>query len=293
MRERVLKELLPKYGLEAAVSTSFDLIGDILILRKRPGYELDLNQLRRLGEELLTRFRYVRTIFIDAAGVKGEHRTRELVFVAGEPKTRTVYKEHGLSFHVDVVEAYISPRLSYEHVRVARLVREGEVVVNMFAGVGSFSIFIAKLSKPSVVYSIDINPVAYELMVENIRLNNVESIVKPILGDAAEVTSNQLAGLSDRVLMPLPNMSERFYCSALASLKNEGFIHAYEFLHVDKNKSKQEALNNGFSQIKSILQSCGQDIHVDLALQRVVRTVGPRWIQGVFDIYIKKTTNNS
>jgi tRNA (guanine37-N1)-methyltransferase len=288
MRERVLKELLPKYGLEAAVSTSFDLIGDILILRRRPGYELDLNQLMRLGEELLTRFRYVRTIFIDVGGVKGEHRTRELVFVAGEPKTRTVYKEHGLSFHVDVVEAYISPRLSYEHVRVARLVREGEVVVNMFAGVGSFSIFIAKLSKPSVVYSIDINPVAYELMVENIRLNNVESIVKPILGDAAEVTRNQLDGLSDRVLMPLPNMSERFYCSALASLKNEGFIHAYEFLHVDKNKSKQEALNNGFSQIKGILQSCGEDIHIELALQRVVRTVGPRWIQGVFDIYIKK-----
>ncbi|MCC6010572.1 MAG: class I SAM-dependent methyltransferase family protein [Fervidicoccaceae archaeon] len=288
MRERVLKELLPKYGLEAAVSTSFDLIGDILILRRRPGYELDLNQLRRLGEELLTRFRYVRTIFIDVAGVKGEHRTRELVFVVGEPKTRTVYKEHGLSFHVDVVEAYISPRLSYEHVRVARLVREGEVVVNMFAGVGSFSIFIAKLSKPSVVYSIDINPVAYELMVENIRLNNVESIVKPILGDAAEVTRNQLAGLSDRVLMPLPNMSERFYCSALASLKKEGFIHAYEFLHVDKNKSKQEALNNGFSQIKSILQSCGEDIHIEIALQRVVRTVGPRWIQGVFDIFIKK-----
>ena len=288
MRERVLKELLPKYGLEAAVSKSFDLIGDILILRKRPGYELDLNQLRRLGEELLTRFRYVRTIFIDVAGVKGEHRTRELVFVAGEPKTRTVYKEHGLSFHVNVVEAYVSPRLSYEHVRVARLVREGEAVVNMFAGVGPFSIFIAKLSKPSVVYSIDINPVAYELMVENIRLNNVESIVKPILGDAAEVTRNQLAGLSDRVLMPLPNMSERFYCSALASLKNEGFIHAYEFLHVDKNKSKQEALINGFSQIKSILQSCGEDIHIELALQRVVRKVGPRWIQGVFDIYIKK-----
>ena len=288
MRERVLKELLPKYRLEAAVSTSFDLIGDILILRKRPCYELDLNQLKRLGEELLTRFRYVKTIFIDVAGVKGEHRTRELVFVAGEPKTRTIYKEHGLSFHVDVVEAYISPRLSYEHERVARLVREGEVVVNMFAGVGSFSIFIAKLSKPSVVYSIDINPVAYELMVENIRLNNVEGIVKPILGDAAEVTRNQLAGLSDRVLMPLPNMSERFYCSALTSLKNDGFIHAYEFLHVDKNKSKQEALDKGFSQIKSILQSCGEDIHIELALQRVVRTVGPRWIQGVFDIYIKK-----
>jgi tRNA (guanine37-N1)-methyltransferase len=288
MRERVLKELLPKYRLEAAVSMSFDLIGDILILRKRPGYELDLNQLKRLGKELLTRFRYVKTIFIDVAGVKGKHRTRELIFVAGEPKTRTIYKEHGLSFHVDVVEAYISPRLSYEHERVARLVREGEVVVNMFAGVGSFSIFIAKLSKPSVVYSIDINPVAYELMVENIRLNNVEGIVKPILGDAAEVTRNQLAGLSDRVLMPLPNMSERFYCSALTSLKNDGFIHAYEFLHVDKNKSKQEALDKGFSQIKSILQSCGEDIHIELALQRVVRTVGPRWIQGVFDIYIKK-----
>ena len=127
-------------------------------------------------------------------------------------------------------------------------------------------------------------------MVENIRLNKVDNIVKPILGDAAEVTRNQLAGISDRVLMPLPNLSDRFYCSALVSLKKEGFLHAYEFLHVDKNKTKQEALDEGFSQIRKILQSCSQNIYVELLLKRVVRTVGPRWIQGVFDIYIRKAS---
>lgn len=288
MRDRILKELLLKHGLGGTLSSSFDIIGDILILRKKPGIEVDAEKVKKLGDDLLSKLRYVKTVFLDASNVKGEHRTRSLIFITGEYKTRTIYREHGLSFYVDVAEAYISPRLSYEHYRVARLVRENETVVNMFAGIGAFSIFIAKYAKPRAVYSIDINPVAYELMVKNIQLNKVEGIVIPLLGDAAEIARTTLKGIGDRTLMPLPNFSPRFYCPAIASLKREGYLHAYEFLHVPKGGSKRASLEGGFKKIVEITQTCEEGAELHLLSYRVVRSVGPRWIQGVFDIYVKK-----
>lgn len=289
MRKRILKELLPKFGLDNNISSSFDLIGDILILRKKPGIDIDVARVMSLAKELLNRFRYIKTVYLDVGGVIGEHRTRNLVFIAGEQKTRTVYREYGLEFVVDISHAYISPRLSFEHYRVSRLVSDNEIVVNMFAGIGAFSIFIAKFAKPSIVYSIDINPIAYELMIENIRLNKTEDKVKPILGDAAEITRTVLRNVSDRVLMPLPNLSERFYCSALIALRSKGYIHAYEFLHVNKDESKLQALLNGLHKIEALLESCGEKIYVKPISYRVVRSVGPRWIQGVFDLYVERT----
>jgi tRNA (guanine37-N1)-methyltransferase len=58
-----------------------------------------------------------------------------------------------------------------ERIRIARLVQDGEIVFNMFAGVGCFSIIIARHSDSGKIYSIDINPEAFRLMKENVRIN--------------------------------------------------------------------------------------------------------------------------
>lgn len=162
-----------------------EIIGDIAIMRKSP--ELDVSIYKVLANEVLRRLPYVKSVWLAITPVKGVHRVREFIHLAGEPRSITIYKEHGCLFKVDIRSVYISPGLNYEHIRVARLVSPGEFVINMFAGVGFFSILIAKYGKPRKVISIDINPKAYELMVENIRLNKVEDIVVPELGDAAKV----------------------------------------------------------------------------------------------------------
>jgi len=289
MRERLLKALLAKYGLQEAISSSFDLIGDIIILRKKPGFSVDISKVELVANELLVSLKYAKSVYLDEGGVEGEFRTRRLVFVAGEPKTRTTYREYGITLIVDVANAYVSPRLSYEHYRLSTLVREGETVLNMFAGVGSFSIFIAKFAKPKVVYSVDLNPVAFELMVENVRRNGVDHVVKPILGEASEVAKTLLKGQCDRVLMPLPSFSKDFYCSALAALKKLGYLHSYEFIHVEKGESKRVALQRGFEKIAEIISLCDEQARLKLTGARVVRSVGPRWIQGVYDVEVAKS----
>ena len=76
--------------------------------------------------------------------MKGEFRTRDLEIIAGDDKTETEYKESGCRFIVDVRKAFFSPRLSSERMRISELVNDGEVIVNMFGGIGMFSIIAAK-----------------------------------------------------------------------------------------------------------------------------------------------------
>jgi tRNA (guanine37-N1)-methyltransferase len=131
---------------------------------------------------------------------------------------------------VDLAQAYFSPRLAHERLRVASLVGPGEVVTNLFAGVGCYSIIIAKHSGAAKIYSIDKNPAAFEYMRENIRMNKVGDRVVPILGDARDVIGHQVAGKADRVLMPLPELGREFFEVALQALKPAGgVIHFYDF----------------------------------------------------------------
>lgn len=288
MRRSLLKGVLEELGLKGRVSKSFDVVGDIAILRLLPGADVEEERLRRLAEWLLAKLPYVKTVYVDESGVRGEHRLRSLKLLAGEPRSETVYREYGMVFRVDVLHAYVSPRLSYEHHRVARLVREGERVLNMFAGVGLFSVFIARLSRPRKVYSVDINPIAYRLMVENVRLNGVEGVVEPILGDAAVVASTVLRRSVDRVLMPLPSFSSRFYCAAIDALERDGFLHAYEFVRVERGESRAQALSKGFEALRRVVEGCGRRAGLSLSLARVVRSVGPRLLEAVYDVEVRQ-----
>ncbi|MEM4717920.1 MAG: class I SAM-dependent methyltransferase family protein [Desulfurococcaceae archaeon] len=195
-----------------------EFIGDIALIRTPIG--LDPVELQPLANELLRRFTYVKSVWAAIPGVSGEYRLREYVWLAGERRSETIYREHGCLFKVDFTKVYISPSLNYEHIRVARLASPGEIIINMFAGAGLFSIIIAKHSKPSRIYSIDINPYAYSFMKENIRLNNVEDIVIPILGDSKNVIEENLKNTANRVLMPYPELALEYLPYALSALKN-------------------------------------------------------------------------
>ncbi len=148
----------------------------------------------------------------------------------------------------------------------------------MFAGVGTFSIIVAKHSRARLVHSIDLNPDAYKHMVENIGLNKVEDRVVPYLGDAAQVVSERLTSVADRVLMPLPDLSIPYLRYALAALRGRGTVHLYLHVHAAKGedpiwKAAREA-DGGFR---------GLGASWSLAGARVVRMVGPRFYQVVVD----------
>ena len=283
-KRRLLREVAREvYGDEVAerLWKRIEIIGDIAVIRVPFGFRPE--ELRPLAEALLRRLPYVRSVWAASSPVEGEYRLRGFTHLAGEPRSETLYREHGCVFRVDIRRVYISPRLSHEHRRVAELVRPGETVINMYAGAGLFSIIMARLSRPRRVYSIDINPDAYRYMVENVRLNKVEDIVVPILGDAARVVPERLRGTADRILMPLPELALEHLPAALQGLREgRGVLHVY--LHVETPRGV-EPRREAWERLRSRLEELGA--RARLLGARVVRTVGPRRAQVVVDAEVE------
>ena len=195
---RTLEDALSgKISLEALkdLPKSFDIVGDISILELAP--QLGLYE-KTIAQAILEVHSNVKAVFAKAGPVSGAERVRPLRHVAGEERTETVHREFGCVFRVDLSKVFFSPRLSTEHQRVARQVAEGERVVDMFAGVGPFSILIAKTVKNVNVDAIDSNPEAARLIQENARTNKVESKVHVHLGDARTV-ARQLDGRATKI----------------------------------------------------------------------------------------------
>lgn len=277
---RVLKDLLlNKLDIREIdnLSSSFDIIGSIAII-KIPKPLLSKKKL--IAETLIEEIKPIKTVFCQVSPIEGDYRLRKLEHLSGENTSVTIYKEHGCVFKVDVVNAYFSPRLSTERLRIAKLIKPNEVIVNMFAGVGTFSIIISRNSKSSVVYSIDSNPVAHNLCKENIEINKLRNNVFPILGDAKLEISNKLEGIATRVLMPLPEKAKDFVDTAVSSLaNNRGVVHY--FAHV-RAANKKNAIESGFLNVS---ESFSKFNHTVTNIN-VVREVGPRFYQIVADLEI-------
>ncbi len=236
----------------------------------------------KIAEAIIESHSNVKTVLAQIGPVKGDFRVRELKYLRGERKTVTIHKEYGCSFRVDVEKCYFSPRLQNERKRVASLVEEREVIVNMFAGVGCFSIVIARHSNPLKIYSIDINPDAVKYMTENVRVNNCFAKVIPILDDAGRFIESNLRGSADRVIMPLPEKAVEFLPKGLSALRpSGGWMHCHTFIHARKD---EDPIDKAKVQMSEKLKELKADF--DVVSGRTIRSIGPRWFQIVIDAKI-------
>lgn len=276
MLKEVLQKKLEMRELENLCS-SFDIIGSIAII-KIP--ETLASKKKLIADTLIGEIKSVKSVFCQVSGVEGDYRLRKLELLSGENTTITHYKEHGCVFKVDVMNTYFSPRLSTERLRISRLIRPDEVIVNMFGGVGTFSIIISRNNKSAKIYSIDSNPIAYDLCKENTQINNVAANVFPILGDANLEISKKLRGIANRVLMPLPERARDFVEVAISSLaNNKGIVHYFAHVGAD---NKKIALNCGYKDTSETFSKFNHKIRNI----RIVREVGPRFYQVVSDVEI-------
>jgi tRNA (guanine37-N1)-methyltransferase len=275
MLKKALENVLSEKESEELFS-AFDQVGEIIIVRIP---ESLLTKKKIIGEKLLEQVKTARSVFYQSSSVEGDFRTRDLEIIAGEDNTVTEYKEFGCRFIVDVEKAFFSPRLSTERDRISNLVQDGEIVINMFGGVGMFSIIAAKRKK-CTVYNIDINPIAANLCEKNIELNKLAGKVISIQGDAAKIVEERLKDKGDRVLMLLPERSDEFLSSAISATKSNGIIHYYSHIHADK---KSQAAKNSEKHYQDI-----SPVRSEILYSKIVRAVGPRYYQTVVDVRITK-----
>jgi len=273
----VASERLPP-NLRASFPRSMDFVGDIAVVEV-PGELAEYKSV--VGESILEAHRNVRTVLAKSGAVEGVRRLREFEVIAGAPSTETVHREHGCRYFVDLGKAYFSPRLSNEHLRVASQVKEGETVVDMFAGVGPFSVLIAKLRGDVRVYAVDVNPDAVRYLEKNATVNGVFEKVIPILGDARTVVHNKLRGTADRVVMNLPEKAAEHVDVACDALKPEGgTVHYYEFCR------EADATEAAKKHLSEKVEKAGRSVSIFLS-SRAVREVAPFKWQVVVDAVIQ------
>ncbi len=274
--EEVLEKRLPPHLL-ASVPRAMDIIGDIAIIEIPP--ELKAHE-RLIGEAVLGTHKNIRTVLAKASAVTGTYRLRQFAVIAGENRTTTVYKEYGCKYQVDIAKAYFSPRLSHEHKRVASLVQKGETVVDLFAGVGPFSVLIAKTVEDVKVYAVDLNPEAIGLLERNARLNRVENWVFTILGDARQIVEDKLLGVADRVIMNLPEKAMEFVDTACRALKPAGgIIHHYGFIR------QPDSIENMTQRFVDAVETTGRRVDAFL-FAKAIRETAPYECQVVLDAKI-------
>ena len=188
-------------------------IGDILIL--------DNSYLGNDFEELSIKHNVKTIMKIDH--IQGTKREPVYKILFGE-ETETVNKENGCLFKLDLSKVMWSKGNNNERLRIAKLVNDGETVIDMFAGIGYFSIPIGFHANASEIISIEINPNSYNFLCENIRLNKLNNVT-PILGDCKIETPKFKA---DRIIMGYVKTTHHYLNVAINSLNEGGIIHYHE-----------------------------------------------------------------
>jgi tRNA (guanine37-N1)-methyltransferase len=283
LRKRLRKTLSSVLSPEdlVYVYNSYDIVGNVAVFRLSRASRKNAQD---IAKAIMSVHKSVKTVLAQVSPVAGGFRLRRLTHVTGENRTSTIHRESGCLFSVDVEKCYFSPRLYHERSRIAKLVKPNETVVNMFAGVGCFSIAIAKHVNTSKVFSIDANPAAIQFMRENIRLNKVYGKVIPLFGDSKAIIESRLQHAADRVLMPLPEKAFEYLPSAVSALKTSGgWIHYYDFEHAETTEKPIEKTKLKVTEKLDKLHAAFK-----FPFSRVVRTTGPNWYQVVLDIHITR-----
>jgi tRNA wybutosine-synthesizing protein 2 len=267
-------------GFLKMLPRSYQLLGRVLIIKLRP----ELLRYRKLiGDAILHVLPYVHTVCL-LKGIKKITRKPDIEIIAGckekkpAPSTQTLHREHGCQFLLDVSEVMWSKGNKEERKRLVKLVRKGEVVVDMFAGIGYFSIFIAKYCSPKKIYAIEINPKAAEYLRKNIWLNNVENKIEILEGDCRKFSA-VLRSTADRVIMGYLFRTENFLPFALDIAKKRAVIHFH------RTARKEE-----IEELKERLVEIGRERKCRIKILKIkkVKSYAPKVWHLVFDLEVRK-----
>ncbi|MEM1686069.1 MAG: class I SAM-dependent methyltransferase family protein [Acidilobaceae archaeon] len=238
-------EVLAREGIEARVTSaelkpitkpkplgelfrglsSYSIIGDIIVFNWRSEIP-DVEVYKSAALHIMSEQPRIKVALLKYE-TWGEVRAQRIEHLAGENRTRTIHKEYGLLFHVDLAKVYFNPRLATEHRRIAEEVSDNEIILDMFSGVGGYSIHIASLRKAKVV-SADLNIHAVRLLAENIR-ENKRKLVGEIVALRADATLLPLIlkPVFNRIIMDHPTASKYFIGEACRLASREAYIVYY------------------------------------------------------------------
>lgn len=215
-------------------------------------------------------------------GIYGELRLpkNEIIYphyLKDYKKIETTHLENGYKLKIDIYNLMFSQGNLFEKKRIS-FFGKNETIVDMFSGIGYFSIPIAFYSKPNVIYSIELNPLSYYYLCENIKINHLENIIIPIFGNCK---TNKFINTADRVIMGYIGNTKNYLEYGIKFIKRSGgILHYHDTTLLKYYPLKQIELINR--------EAKKQNKKVAITNVRIIKKYSPKVVHIVIDAYIKE-----
>lgn len=218
-----------------------------------------------------------KTVLRDIGGITGDFRKPNVKVIYGSNNTETIHKENGIKYKLDPQKVMFSSGNMSERIHMSKISCEKENIIDMFAGIGYFTLPLAVYGRPGKIFACEKNPVAYNYLKDNIVLNDVTKIVEPLKGDNREVLPDNTA---DRIVMGYIGGTEKFFSNAIKGLRdNKGIIHFHE------KYPEKIALDEVFDKFEKKAKKFNRKINLlDL---RKIKSYAPGISHYVFDIKVE------
>lgn len=289
--EAALQDRIPEPYFKY-IPQSYDIIGSIAIveIKSLQGQSEELpSDIKRAISKAITQVnKNVKSVYEKKSEIKGEYRLRSFNHLYGDQNTETIYKENHCSFKLDIRNTFFTPRLVYERRRVSNLAyKDSETIVDLFAGVGPFSIQIARKNDVKI-YAFDKNPEAIKFLKDNISLNSLRGTINAYNIDVRDLTDpnnkigKRLRNQINRIIMNLPERSLEFIDIACSLLKPRGgILHNYQFAQ------KSNPLEIAEKGLRATLKKLDWEIE-ETILKKIVKPYSPKMDLVVIDAILKK-----
>ena len=251
----------------------WELLGEVLVLKLHQGLKPHWGSIA----EIYARTLNAKAVLRRVDKIQGTLRQPGVELIYGEV-TETLHTENKVKFRFDPMKVMYSSGNIDERLRITKFDVSGECVVDMFAGIGYFTLPMAVHSRPGSILACELNPVAYDYLCENIELNKVGKIVRPILGDNRDSIQT---GIADRIIMGYLKSEHSHRLSALSILKPSGGV-----IHFHDAGFKSEAVDSALEKMQESLTNSefGSKFKTDLVSHYIVKSYGPKLVHLVLDI---------
>lgn len=249
------------------IMKSYEKIGDIIILTIPKEYQ-ELKDF--IGKSFYDSFG-CQTV-LEKGFVSGELRVPYYKKIVGGGFV-TTHKENGILYKIDLSKVMFSSGNIAERVRMGNVSLPDEIIIDMFSGIGYFTLPLSKYGR-SKVWALEKNPDSYNLLLENIHLNKVIDMVTPINTDCLDFNPNFKA---DRIIMGYFSDDEKFLLKALDMIKEGGIIHYHNTM---PEKSEHSFKKN----IEKILSDKGRAL--EPLYYRKIKKYSPGIWHVVFDFKV-------
>ncbi len=211
--------------------------------------------------------------------IVGDKREPTVEMVLGE-EDWVIRRENGIDYGYNLTECMFSAGNVNERRRMGEVVKQGEVVVDLYAGIGYYTLPILVHSQAEHVHCCEWNPNSVRALESNLKDNGVSERCSLYFGDN-RVTANNLKGIADRVILGLLPSSQDGYSVAMRALSESGGVLHIHGVAPAKNHSSWAG------QVMDELRSINPNRDIAAGAPIRVKSYAPHWDHVVLDVSVE------